>query len=100
MSRTASRTQKKLQWNLASVALTDAYTDFILSRQAMNCTPATLSFYRYTAGAFLYWAEGKGITGPGEITARHVRQYLAQLITNNRKDTTLHANARAIRTLL
>jgi hypothetical protein len=25
-------------WKLASVALTDAYTDFILSRQAMNCS--------------------------------------------------------------
>jgi len=69
--------------------------DLVLSRQAMNCTPATLSFYKYTVGAFLEWTEGKGITGPEEITARHVLQYLAQLITNNRKDTTLHANARA-----
>ena len=29
-------------WKLACLALTDAYTDFVLSRQAMNCTPATL----------------------------------------------------------
>src|SRR5437773_4030910 len=90
----------KQKWTLASVALTDAYTDFILSRQAMNCTPATLSFYRYTAGAFLSWAELQGVTNPEEVTARHVRQYLAQLIANNRKDTTLHAHARAIRTIL
>jgi site-specific recombinase XerD len=92
------KTQAK--WTLASVALTDAYTDFILSRQAMNCTPATLEFYKYTAGAFLLWIENQGVTGPEEVTARHVRQYLAQLIANGRKDTTLHANARAIRTLL
>jgi site-specific recombinase XerD len=87
-------------WKLASVALYDAYTDFILSRQAMNCTPATMEFYRYTAGAFLQWIEGQGVTGPEQVTARHVRGYLAGLISKGRKDTTLHANARAIRTLL
>ncbi len=92
------KTQAK--WTLASVALTDAYTDFILSRQAMNCTRATLEFYKHTAGAFLSWVESQGVTDPQEVTARHVRQYLAQLIANGRKDTTLHANARAIRTLL
>lgn len=87
-------------WLLASVALTDAYTDFILSRQAMNCTPSTLAFYKYTAGAFLSWVESQGVTDPQEIAARHVRQYLARLISNGRKDTTLHANARAIRTIV
>ena len=91
-------TQKK--WTLASVALIDAYTDFILSRQAMNCTPATLEFYQYTAGVFLSWTEQNGVTDPNEVTARHVRQYLALLRDEKRKDTTLHANARAIRTLL
>jgi len=92
------KTQAK--WTLASVALTDAYTDFILSRQAMNCTPVTLEFYKYTAGAFLSWIESQGVTDPQEIMARYVRQYLAQLLHAGRKDTTLHANARAIRTLL
>jgi site-specific recombinase XerD len=92
------KTQQK--WTLASLALTDAYTDFILSRQAMNCTPATLEFYRHTAGAFLSWLESQGVTDPEDVTARYVRQYLAQLLSAGRKDTTLHANARAIRTLL
>jgi site-specific recombinase XerD len=96
----AAKTKTAQRWNLASVELLDAYTDFILSRQAMNCTPATLSFYKHTAGAFLSWAVLQGVTQPEQITARHVRQYLAQLIANNRKDTTLHAHARAIRTLL
>jgi len=94
----ARTTQAK--WTLASVALTDAYTDFILSRQAMNCTPATLEFYKHTAGAFLSWIESQGVTQPEGVTARYVRQYLAPLLANGRKDTTLHANARAIRTLL
>jgi integrase/recombinase XerD len=96
----SQETQTKQARYLASVALVDAYTDFILSRQAMNCTPATLTFYQNTAGAFLSWIEEQGITDPGEVTARLVRGYLAGLISKGRKDTTLHAHARAIRTLL
>lgn len=87
-------------WTLASLALTDAYTDFMLSRQAMNCARTTLNFYTYTAGAFLSWIEQQNVTGPHEVTARHVRQYLSQLLDRGKKDTTLHAHARAIRTLL
>lgn len=34
-------------WQLASVALQDAYTDFVLYRQAMRCTQNTLTFYGY-----------------------------------------------------
>ncbi len=85
---------------LASVALADAYFDFILSRQAMQCTKATLEFYRHTAGRFLAWAEKQGATNPKQFDASLVRQYLAMLTDNGRKDTTIHDNARAIRTLL
>jgi integrase/recombinase XerD len=94
------RTKTVQAWSLASIALTDAYTDFILSRQAMNCTPVTLSFYRYTAGKFLEWIEGQGVTDPAEISARHVRTFLAELISRGLQDTTRHDYARAIRTLL
>jgi hypothetical protein len=49
-TRTIQKQAKQSRgWSLASVALQDAYTDFILSRQAMNCTPVTMSFYRFTA---------------------------------------------------
>lgn len=92
-----SKTKKMALWSLASIALQDAYTDFMLSRQAMNCTSATLEFYKYTAGKFLQWIESQGVTRPEEITARYVRQYLAELPG---KDTTKHDHARAIRTLL
>lgn len=94
------KTSKQLRWTLASVDLQDAYTDFVLSRQAMNCTPATLDFYKYTTGVFLSWSETQGVISPEQITARLVRQYLAELSSKGKKDTTLNANARAIRTLI
>ena len=93
-------TRTTARWQLASTSLLDAYTDFILSRQAANCTPATLEFYRHTAGAFLSWCESQGVTTPAEVTARLVRAFLAGLLAAGRADTTLHANARAIRTLV
>jgi integrase len=34
------------------------------------------------------------------LTARLIRQYLSELVSRGKKDTTLHANARAIRTLV
>ena len=71
-----SRTRTTPKWTLASFALTDAYIDFVLSRQAMNCTPATLKFYRHPAGAFLRWVENMGVTDPAGVTGRYVRQYL------------------------
>ena len=55
------------KWSLASYVLRDAWTDFILSRQATRATPATLDFYHYTAGMFLSWVEGQGITEPNQV---------------------------------
>ena len=49
---------------LASVSLWDAWTDFYVSRQGMDRTPATLDFYRQTGGAFLRWIESQGVTDP------------------------------------
>ena len=95
-----SKTKMKTSRSLASLALTDAYTDFILSRQAMNCTPVTMSFYRFTTGKFLEWIESQGLTDPQEISARHVRQFGAELTNRGLQDTTGHDYARAIRTLL
>jgi site-specific recombinase XerD len=96
----SSNTQTQSRRYLFSIDLLDAYTGFILSRQAMNCTPATLDFYKYTAGVFLAWIGKQGVTSPEEVTARYVRQFLAELLGRGKKDTTLHGNARAIRTLM
>lgn len=93
------KTQTAKRWTLAQVEFTDAYTDFILSRQAKLCTPATMSFYKYTAGMFLSWVQDRAVS-PAEITARHVREYLAYLAGKGNSGTTVHDHARAIRTLL
>ncbi len=93
----SSKTNTIQKWSLASVALSDAYTDFMLSRQAKQCSLATLEFYRYMLGPFLAWLEGQGVTSPDEVTARWVRGYLAQL---HGADTSIHDHARAIKTLL
>jgi len=95
-----TRTQKKQQWALASVASVDAFTDFILSRQAMLCSPNTISWYQRTAGFFISWLEKSGITRPDEITARHVRTYLSELADRGLKDSSINGYARAIRTLV
>jgi site-specific recombinase XerD len=73
------KTTTTQKWSLTSVAVRDAYTDFILSRQAMNCPVATLKFYRNTVGKFLVWIEQRGITSPEEVTARYIREYIAEL---------------------
>lgn len=93
------QTKTTQSWALASVALRDAYTDFILSRQAMNVTKATLAFYNFTVGKFLAWVEQRGITSPEEITARYVREFVAEQVAKGNADTTVWNYARAIRTM-
>jgi integrase/recombinase XerD len=89
---------KEQLFNIQSVALRDAFTDFILSRQAMQCTPATLKNYAWTLGRFINWLEGQGVISPEEVTARNVRNYLA--LYADKSDWTLNGHARTIRTLL
>jgi site-specific recombinase XerD len=83
---------------LTTSPIRQAFDDFLLSREAMRCTPATLEFYRYTAGSFITWLELKNVTHPEEVTAAHVREWLAGM--PKAKDTTLHAKARGVRTML
>ena len=90
----------KQRWTLDSVELRDAYTDFMLSRQALNATKTTLDFYKFTAGIFVSWIEQRGITSPAEVTARYVREYVAELAGKGKADSTLWGHARAIKTML
>jgi integrase/recombinase XerD len=94
-----TKTNVKVQWAIASFKIADGYTDFILSRQAMQCSPATMDFYKCTTGKFLQWFEERGATSPNELTARYVREYLAELAGRGLADKTVNAHARAIRTL-
>jgi site-specific recombinase XerC len=95
-----TKTNVKVQWAIASFKIADGYTDFILSRQAMQCSPATMDFYKCTTGKFLQWFEERGATSPNELTARYVREYLAELAGRGLADKTVNAHARAIRTVL
>src|SRR6266511_4063340 len=95
-----SKTTVKPKWTLASLSLQDAYTDFMLSRQAMNCTRATLEFYSYTAGHFMTWIESQGVTDPHQVTPRYIRQYIAELVEGGKKDSTVWDYARAVKTML
>ncbi|MGD0613538.1 MAG: tyrosine-type recombinase/integrase [Anaerolineales bacterium] len=97
MSSEVKTTQK---WSLTSFALRDAFTDFVLSRQAMRCSPKTLDTYGYTVGGFVTWLEGQSITIPAEVTARHVRAFLAEKIAKGNSSWTVNDFARGIRTLL
>lgn len=80
--------------------LQTAFEDFGLSRQAMHCTPATLEFYRYSAGAFLSWLQARGIDDPKAVAVGHVREWLAEAEKRGLKDTSLLARAKGVRTFL
>jgi len=94
------KTKTVQTWSLASAALHDAYTDFMLSRKAMNYTRDTMSFCMFTAGKFLEWIEGQKVTSQDQVTARHLRQFIAELTGRGLQDTTIHYYASDIRTLL
>ena len=81
-------------------ALYAAYQAFMLSRQAMRCTNKTLEHYQYGAGGFVSWLHGQGVSRVDDITAHHVRAYLVCLEGQGLKDTSQHAQARAIKTFL
>lgn len=88
------------EWTLDSISLQDALTDFMLSRQAMRVSPVTLEWYKYIAGAFIRWLDTQGVTRPAQVNTPLVRMYQAELAGRGYKDTTLHAHARAVKTLL
>jgi integrase/recombinase XerD len=97
MSPKIETTQK---WVLGSVALQDAYTDFILSRQAALVSKNTLLYYKFTTGLFIHWLEEQGIARPDEVQARQVREYLASLVGKGKSDRTIADHASSIRTLV
>jgi site-specific recombinase XerD len=81
-------------------SLNDAYTDFVLSRQAMRVSKNTLVFYKYTAGKFVDFLNEQSVSTPTEITVNHVRHFLTGLIDAGKTSWTVNDNARGIRTLL
>jgi site-specific recombinase XerD len=66
----------------------------------MHCTPSTLAFYNYTAGKFLEWIEQRGVISADEVGARYVREYIAELVSNGKKDRSAVIGATTRRVLL
>ncbi len=81
-------------------ALEDAFLDFLLSREAMLCSSATMKFYKFTGGKIIEWLAFEGITAPEEIKARHVRAYLSKMARKGLSDSYIHSHARVFRTFL
>ena len=72
----------------------EAYQDFILSRRAALLSDATIDFYDYTAGNFVWKLE---ISEPIEIDSRLIREYLTQVHGRGVSSSTIHAHARGVR---
>ena len=85
---------------LVSDRLSAALHAFLLSREAMRCTPKTLEHYRYTVGSFVAFLRGEGVTTLDAITSGHIRAFLVALQRRGVKDTTQHAHARGVKTFL
>jgi len=96
----SQNTDLQQKWAVASYELQDAYTDFILSRQAMLCSPKTIRFYHFTAGRFVKYLEDNGVTGPEGVSSRYIRAYLADLAAQVLSDSYINGHARAIKTLV
>jgi site-specific recombinase XerD len=90
--------QVEKKWALASIPLQDAYTDFLLSRQAMMCTPRTMQFYEFTLGKIAEWFERNDIHQPADISSRHIRALLGEMVEKGYSDSYIHIHARVIRT--
>jgi len=80
--------------------LQDCFLDFMLSRQAMLCTPRTMKFYRDTLGKFLEWLENEGVAEPQQITTKHIRAFLASYAERGCSDSYIHTYARSAKTFL
>ncbi len=73
---------------------------FLLSREAMRCTPKTMTHYRYTVGGFVRFLQAEGVRDVAGITPGHIRAYLVAVERRGVKDTTMHAHARGVKTWL
>ncbi len=51
---------------------------FLLDREAARCTPKTMTHHVHTLGTFVGWLRHHGIKSPREMTAHHVKAYLAR----------------------
>jgi site-specific recombinase XerD len=69
-------------------------SEFLIDRQAMLCTPATLAFYRYTLGHLAAFLADRGLS----LSSAAIRAFLVDCAGRGWADTTVHMHARAIKT--
>ncbi len=80
--------------------LQDAYTDFILSREAMNVTERTLGFYKFTLSRIISFLSVQDVQTVACLRAYHFRVILKQLRDSGVSDSYLHQHARVSKTFL
>jgi len=80
--------------------LNDANLDFLLSRQAINCSPSTIKWYKFTLGKILDWFEEHGVQTPDQISGFLVRSLLGEMAAKGYSDSYIHSYARVIRTFV
>ena len=93
-------TELQLRPAAVRTGLDFALEGFLLSREAMRCTPKTIEHYRYPLGSFTAYVTKQGIHGVADITPHDIRAYLVSLQRRGLKDTTQHIHARGIRAWL
>ncbi len=71
-----------------------AFDDFILSREAMLCSPQTIDFYQRMLKPFLSLANGSPPSN------RLIREFLSTVAQRGVSSATVHAHARAVRAFL
>jgi len=76
----------------------DAIQDFILSRQAKNCTQRTIEWYTYTLDRLNKLFIEKGVNHPGDITSKVIRSILGDLVKKHYSDSYVNIYARVLRT--
>ena len=75
-----------------------AQLDFILSRQAINCSPQTINWYRNILGKIIGWFENHEVNSPSQITTQHIRSILGEMAAKSYSDTYIHSYARVLKT--
>ncbi len=80
--------------------LQDAYTDFILSREAMNVTKRTLGYYEFTLSRIVAYLRDSSVIEVDCLRASHFRLLLKKLRDEELSDSYIHQHARVSKTFL
>ncbi|WP_322793342.1 tyrosine-type recombinase/integrase [Bellilinea sp.] len=80
-----------------TIRIEEAFDEFLLSRQAMRCSPRTIRTYRSILGRFIQWLKKEGVQSVIQLSPRHVRKFMSQ---TSGSQWTLNGYGRAIRTFL